>query len=212
MYTVHTSAVKKRQYHHGDLRQGCLAAGLELLGRRGKGAISLREVARMCRVSPRAPYQHFADKTAFLAALAEEGFKEFGAALAGARGDLSGLAQAYLDFAARRPALMQLMFGNDFRHRARRNPALHRAALATFEQLQLQVARLGAGADQRASRLLAVNAWALVHGLSELIRNGQLANVLREEDDTKAVLEAAVGLFSRSARPSRRAKGPERLR
>jgi AcrR family transcriptional regulator len=210
MYSVYRSDVTRRQprpaYHHGDLRQACLSAGLALLHRRGKGAVSLREVARRCRVSPRAPYQHFADKTAFLAALAEEGFKQFGAALDQAQRGLVGLARAYLDFATRRPALMLLMFGSDFQDRARRNPALHQAALATFDQLQRQVARLHPGAGARTHRLLAVNAWALVHGLSELMRHGQLANVLRAGDDEDAVVEAAVALFARPSRGSRRTK------
>ncbi|MBX3260521.1 MAG: TetR/AcrR family transcriptional regulator [Labilithrix sp.] len=193
-------------YHHGDLRQACIAAGLALLSKQGKDAVSLREVARKCRVSPRAPYQHFADKTEFFAALAEEGFKEFGAALAQAKDGLVGLARAYLDFATRRPALMQLMFGDDFEERATRNPALHQAALATFQQLEEQVARLHEGAGGLPCRLLAVNAWALVHGLSELLRHGQLAHVLGDDANVSTVLEVAVQLFV----PSRR--GPNKLR
>src|SRR5262245_30339747 len=101
IHRIHSSVAKRQlraAYHHGDLRHACVAAGLALLSKHGKEAVSLREVARRCRVSPRAPYQHFADKTEFLAAVAEEGFKEFGAALAQAEHGLAGLAQAYLDF------------------------------------------------------------------------------------------------------------------
>ncbi|AKU95510.1 Transcriptional regulator, TetR family [Labilithrix luteola] len=185
-----------------------MEAGLELLSEQGKEAVSLREIARKCRVSPRAPYQHFADKTDFLAALAEEGFKEFGAAMARAEGDFSGLAQAYLDFAVRKPALMQLMFGDDFEDRAKRNPTLHDAALATFGQLEEQIARLHPDRDERSHRLLAVNAWALIHGLSELLRHGQLAHVLPGESSTKAVVDSAVELFSRADRGDAQTRRP----
>src|SRR5688500_224521 len=71
-------------YHHGALRQACITEGLALLVEAGKDAVSLREVARRCRVSPRAPYVHFPDKTAFLAAIAEVGFLQFGEGLAAA--------------------------------------------------------------------------------------------------------------------------------
>lgn len=185
----------KATYHHGDLREACIAAGLELLAESGKDAISFREVARRCHVSPRAPYQHFADKTDFLAALAEKGFEEFGADLRRAKGGLAGLARAYLAFAARRPALMQLMFGSDFEDRASRNPALDRAALATFDELERQIGLVRPRAHARTRRLLAANAWALVHGMAELLRHGQLAHVLGK-NDAEAALDVAVTLFA----------------
>lgn len=193
----------KRTYHHGELRGACIQAGLELLASRGKEGVSLREVARRCRVSPRAPYQHFADKTTFLAALAEVGFQRFGSGLIRAGDDLAGLARAYLEFATEHPALMQLMFGADFEDRAARNPALHRAALATFEQLEARIAPLHPGSKPRNARLLAVNAWALVHGLAELDRDGQLDNVLPSNTSLGDVLEVAVRLFSPSPTTSK---------
>src|SRR5882724_11085400 len=111
MYSVYTYGVAKRQtrgsYHHGDLRQACINQGLALLISDGKDAVSLREIGRRCRVSPRAPYRHFKDKTAFLAVLAETGFAQFGAALANVQQKLEGcpaatrllaLARAYIAF------------------------------------------------------------------------------------------------------------------
>ena len=62
--------------HHGDLRAGLLRAALELLHEGGVEALTLRAVARRAGVSPGAPYHHFADKDALLAAVAEDGFAE----------------------------------------------------------------------------------------------------------------------------------------
>lgn len=195
---------RQRAYHHGDLRQQCLAHGLELLSSGGPEAVSLREVARVCRVSPRAPYQHFADKTAFLAALAEVGFEKFGAALqqAAKKGGapharLMAAASAYLKFAAEHPQLMRLMFGNDFSRRRERFPALDAAALATFGMLQGELARVSPRAPARSHRLAAASAWAMVHGLSELARSGQLEHVLPNASERRALLGGAVGLFTR---------------
>ena len=61
-------------YHHGDLRDALIQAGLELLAEGGAEALDLRKVARRAGVSHAAPYRHFADKQALMAAINEEGF------------------------------------------------------------------------------------------------------------------------------------------
>jgi AcrR family transcriptional regulator len=62
----------KRAYHHGNLREALIAAGLKELARSGPGAFSLREVARRVGVAPTAVYRHFAAKDDLLAAIAGE--------------------------------------------------------------------------------------------------------------------------------------------
>ena len=57
-------------YHHGDLRHACLVAALELLEEGDETTLSIREVARRAGVSANAPYRHYPDKDALLAALA----------------------------------------------------------------------------------------------------------------------------------------------
>src|SRR5262245_15925640 len=68
-------AAKRRGYHHGNLRPALVAAATELLEREGPLGVTLRGAARRAAVSQAAPYRHFADKGALLAAVAEEGFR-----------------------------------------------------------------------------------------------------------------------------------------
>jgi AcrR family transcriptional regulator len=63
---------RPRAYHHGDLRRALLAAGLDLAAERRLEEFSLREVARRAGVSTAAPYWHFADRDALLAAIGAE--------------------------------------------------------------------------------------------------------------------------------------------
>ncbi len=177
---------------HGDLRNACVVRGLVLLEQKGLAAVSLREIARRVGVSPHAPYRHFADKSALLAAMAEEGFARFAAQLAGSRGRTSSprrrlerLGAAYIDFAVEHPHLVALMFGDAFADRAARFPQLHRAALGTFALLTdavreaLPARRTRSTQRTRAeAAMIAVSAWALVHGLADLLRHDQLALVL----------------------------------
>src|SRR5260221_11321610 len=59
----------------GDLAAALLRAAEALIARKGPQGFSLREVARRARVSEAAPYWHFADREALLAAVAERGFE-----------------------------------------------------------------------------------------------------------------------------------------
>src|SRR6476661_2659571 len=75
----------KAGYHHGNLRQALVDATVLLLESEGPHAVTLRAVAGRAGVSHAAPYRHFADKDALLAAVAEEGFRAMAAALLTAR-------------------------------------------------------------------------------------------------------------------------------
>ena len=71
---VNTHRQRPKPYHHGDLRNALIQAGLELLSEGGEGTLDLRKVAHRAGVSHAAPYRHFADKQALIAAINEEGF------------------------------------------------------------------------------------------------------------------------------------------
>src|SRR5262245_2808294 len=63
-----SSAGEKRPYHHGNLRQALIDSTIELVGERGIDGFSVAEAARLAGVSPGAPYRHFPDRDALLAA------------------------------------------------------------------------------------------------------------------------------------------------
>src|SRR5258707_12130069 len=66
---------KPKPYHHGDLRHALIQAGLEMLAEGGAAALDLRKGARKAGGSHAAPYRHFADKQALVAAINEKGFR-----------------------------------------------------------------------------------------------------------------------------------------
>ncbi|NBS67250.1 MAG: TetR/AcrR family transcriptional regulator, partial [Betaproteobacteria bacterium] len=64
--TTHKVKSKPTSYHHGNLREALLEAGLELLRKDGAESLGLRELARQAGVSRTAPYRHFESKEALI--------------------------------------------------------------------------------------------------------------------------------------------------
>ena len=167
------STSERATYHHGNLRLALIAAARALLDEGGPDAVGLREAARRVGVSATATYRHFRDKEALLAAVAAEGFREFGAALRAAEATsapLPAMGAAYIDFALARPGMFQLMFSPLMAKRAT-YPEL---AAATDEAFAALRGGVGPRADEATFEMEAISAWSLVHGLSRLVLDGVL--------------------------------------
>jgi AcrR family transcriptional regulator len=181
MFTLSTPT-EQRPYHHGDLRQALVRSALEILvSEAGVAGLSLRAAARRAQVSAMAPYRHFADKEALLAAVAEYGFRELAARLTAAtaaaadpRVGLGALGVAYVLFAREQPSLFKLMFGPMIEQKSG-HPDLDEAGGACFNALRQAVAAAKFFDGDSDAGDVALACWSLVHGLSALIVDGRLA-------------------------------------
>jgi AcrR family transcriptional regulator len=173
----------KNSYHHGDLRQNLIDAAIALISEEGSSDLSLRQVARRVGVSHNAPYRHFEDKEALLAAVAEQGFQSLRVAMETARQDiridasqcLEAIGIAYVNFALAQPFHYRLMFG-DHRCNLSKYPALADAAQQSFMVL-VNTIREGQSAGifrSSDSVNMARVAWSLVHGQSMLALDNRL--------------------------------------
>ena len=195
----------------GRLGDDLLSAAAALIAERGPQAFSLREVARRARVSEAAPYWHFSSKEALLAAVAEQGFVGLAAAMDEVRsrvGDprkrLQQLGVAYVRFALTHPSHLRIMFGPEVRDKSS-HPGLKAASERAFALL------VGAIVEaQRAGRVRrgnpedqAVAAWALVHGLSALLIDGQLTQRAQTAEDAEALTARVTALLQTGLAPAR---------
>lgn len=177
------ASAPKNNYHHGDLRQSLIDAAIALISEEGIKELSLRQVARRVGVSHNAPYRHFADKEALLAAVAEQGFQSLGMAMETAREGipidswqrLEAIGIAYVHFALAHPAHYRLMFG-DYRCNFSKYAGLVAVAQQSFMVL-VDTIREGqaAGIFRAADPVnMARVAWSLVHGQSMLALDNKL--------------------------------------
>lgn len=191
------------------LRARLIDGAMVLLEREGAEAITLRSLAAAVGVSHMAPYRHFRDKEALLAALAERGFVALGESMqaAGARRAAAGaiprdaflgFGLAYLDFARTRPQIYRLMFGPALAGKAG-HPGLEAAGAATFGGLAQAVGRVLAPDDPIEVETHAMATWAMVHGLAMLMLDGRLAAPSGSHEEA-ALVERVLRLHGRGFR------------
>ena len=201
MPTSRARAKPADRYHHGDLHAALLREAARVLASAGPEALSLRELARALGVSHNAPYKHFANRDALLAALATEGFRELtadgqeAAANAPPGETMRARALAYIRFALRRPAVFKLMFSRDVSGRA--HAELSEAARTGFFALREAVA---GGATDRGANDTALAAWAFVHGIAHLLVDRQIPDVLAAGRAPEELARAMMEAFGRPRR------------
>jgi AcrR family transcriptional regulator len=193
-----------RRYHHGNLRAELLERAEETLRERGSQDLSLRELARAVGVSHAAPRRHFADKQALLDALAEDGFERLGrelseamaAAGGGVDARLEAFARAYVRFATRDAALLELMFAGKGRPGADSVRAAADRAFAAPRALVTEGQAAGAVVPGDPERIATVT-WASLQGLAALVNSGMIEADTLDDVVTDAVERMIQGLRPR---------------
>ena len=154
-----------------------VSAARKLAETEGWDAVTIRRLAEQIEYSQPVLYSHFRGKDEIVGAVALEGFTELTAAVrnavpgkAAGRAAVAALADAYLDFAERHPALYDAMFSL--------NNGLPFADVATPEPLLEVFAALRDTLSEVAGTVdpdvFTEVCWAALHGLVTLTRAGRL--------------------------------------
>lgn len=159
----------KGQYHHGNLRAALVDAAAIVLEQHGVEALSLREAARRAGVSQTAPYRHFENKQALLAAVAGDGFRLLLEDIKSAHvawmdepaEAVTAMGAAYVRFATEHPARFRLMFGRDLKDRH---------AYDELENVTEEISDIIGKALPNPAMALGV--WSAMHGLAWLLIEG----------------------------------------
>ena len=176
--------VEERSYHHGNLFSVLLDSAEQELIERGIEGFSLRGVAKRENVSHAAPAHHFGDANGLLTALAARGFERFiqrqrdfrQRAPSDPRAQLEASGVGYVVFALENPAIFRLMFSSD--RPDFDDPDLQQVAESAFEELVEHVRGVtedkSSPKKDSAMMLDVAAAWAVAHGLADLLVAGRL--------------------------------------
>ncbi|MEO1192874.1 MAG: TetR/AcrR family transcriptional regulator [Pseudomonadota bacterium] len=188
----------KRGYHHGNLREALLVAAEELIAEVGPAGFTLADACRRAGVSTAAPYRHFEDRNALLAAVCMRGFEALARTTGEAKASLppgtieSILAgsRGYLTFALENPERFKLMFGRQPDITSK--PQVEQTGRDCFGNLLDAVSafleREGRGGEDPMP--LALRIWALVHGVASLVLEGPL-EVIAPGNDPGSIIDQA---------------------
>lgn len=171
------SVQERKQRERANRERLIVATARELAEQQGWDAVTTRELAERIEYSQPVLYSHFRGKREIIGAVALEGATEMAAALRaatsaadGARARVTALARAYLDFAARNPAVYDAMFQLDsgLAFAQEETPEPLKDAFAALMETLGEVAGDGVHPG-----LFTEVFWAALHGLATLTRTGR---------------------------------------
>lgn len=192
-------------YHHGDLKNALIQAGIEILSDEGVKGLSLRRVAKRAGVSHTAPYAHFADKQALVAAISTEGYKklyaqftiidqEFGS---DPFEKLAEVAWSYVQFAINDPDHFKITFSGVI-EKEKDYPAFIEISQRSFAFIIETVTECQTAEILRAgpSDLIAVHLWGAIHGLATLLIEDQVSSTVKESYTIREMLISTLNLLT----------------
>lgn len=196
--------MNREKYHHGNLKLTLIESGLTILKEGGISALSLRSAARKAGVSHSAPYAHFSDKAALLAAISTQGFTSL-------YNKLTEVATVYQDspaellvetgweyaqFALTEPSLFKLMFSGILEGEPSFSE-FEAIVQKTYLKLVEIVGRCQSGGVLRdgPANETAIAVWSLVHGFIVLYIERQFPAELVTKKMLKSMLVKTMNHF-----------------
>ena len=196
----------------GAVREGLIAAGLELARTGGPDAVVLREATRIVGVVPNAAYRHFADRDELLAAVCAAAMDELSARMAAAVaqvpgergvadaafGRMAAIGTAYLDFAREEPGLFATAFAVPAQHPyfiPDGAAGSDRTPLGQLRDALDELVEVGL-LDARRREGIEFPVWSTVHGLAVLIEKGPLRAA--PEADIRMLTDKVLGFIAES--------------
>ncbi|MBI2759189.1 MAG: TetR/AcrR family transcriptional regulator [Chloroflexi bacterium] len=189
------------KYHHGDLKNALIEAGIKILSKEGVGGLSLRKVAKRAGVSHSAPYAHFTDKQSLIAAISTEGFKQLYAELDAAvspyasdpKQQLLEGAWVYVQFALNNTDTFHIMFSGIL-EKEKDYPAFVEISRKNFERVvDIVRACQDAGVLRPAPpEIMALTVWGQLHGIISLILEGNVSHVILDRFSIREMMLFAM--------------------
>lgn len=190
-----------KKYHHGDLKNALITAGVEILAKEGVDGLSLRKVAQHAGVSHSAPYAHFPDKQSLIAAISTEGFNQLYSELEAAispykknpKKQLIKGVKAYVRFAEENTDTFKIMFSGVL-EKEKDYPSFVEISSKTFKLVVgvVQGCQNAGILPTAPADLMAVSVWGQIHGIVSLALEGQVSHTVLDKHGIQDIAFFAI--------------------
>jgi len=171
--------MSNKPYHHGDLRNSLIEAGIELINQGGAKQLSLRKVSALCGVSQAAPYSHFQSKEDLLKAMQDYVIEQFVEVLENTikscpnqndPGVIIQMGKSYVMFFVNSPQYFHFLFSQPCMEVNLSLDGDGTKNFAPFEILKTTVFRVFEETEMPMEKMedTIISLWATVHGLAAI--------------------------------------------
>ncbi len=189
-------------YHHGNLRQALIDAGIKIINEKGEDNLSLRKVAALCNVSHAAPYAHFKDKDELIEAIKSSVTEQFTEALSeavegapNAECAILEMGKSYVLFFIKNPDYFKFLFAGQ-NIIAHLNPGKQYAEdyppfVLLKDTYKKWLKETGVRKSKKEQEAELLNIWASAHGLAAIAcMSGVETTIDWEKELTAGLLSA----------------------
>ena len=166
-------------YHHGNLRQALIDAGIKIINKDGEESLSLRKAAAACNVSHAAPYAHFKDKEELIDAIKEsvtgKFMKELESSAEGAANAdeaLIYMGSAYITFFSKHPDYFVFLFGKQKLNAHLQMNKEHKDDYPPFLYIRRMYLKhleeKGIEMTEEEQEIGLIKIWSIIHGMASI--------------------------------------------
>jgi AcrR family transcriptional regulator len=185
------SVKKRKNYHHGSLRNELLSESAQIIKKNGLAALSLRKLAKKCDVSATALYRHFADKNSLVIAVIQRGYEllyehlntVFGETDNNIISRLKSLGYGYIEFAQQHQNFFYIMYSN-YLLPENYTDELNNISNKVYKLLENLIEK---GIKSKILKkdnpnLITFSMWSYLHGITLLILQGKANEIISKSD------------------------------
>jgi AcrR family transcriptional regulator len=192
---------RKTPYHHGDLKNALIKEGLQIISEDGIEGLTLRKVAARIGVSHTAPYAHYPDKQALIAAISAAGhlelFEEMNALyqkhIDEPYKQLIEIGWHYIQFAMSDPEHFRIMFSKVIED-GEIHPEFIEISDKNYELVSEVIQNCQEAGIFKVTEheKLTIYVWSVIHGLATLIIEDQIPLAIKQKTSAKDFFEFTI--------------------
>ena len=197
--------MNSNKYHHGDVKNAIITAGIDIINEQGVENLSIRNAAKRIGVSHTAPYRHFKNKEDLLVAIAIKGFEILKNNIESAVSkidisDPSALAEAgraYIRFAVSNSNYYRIMFGDTIRNKTK-YPEFFKVYDRSFQKL-IEIIKNNTDThetDKTDHEITAIAVWSLLHGYCSLVLDNETDENVGSDGQVDRILQKLDNFLS----------------